>query len=166
MLPGVNAEQRNELANDRVLVLKEMLVPHHNNGIPNSRILTYRVSPDTNLAGGGVLDEPSPSASLDASQSSVHLVLEFAEAAVGRVDSLSQRAGWGVTTTSALGSEVLPEEAVVQVTTTVKVDGRLKSNLGGNVVLSLSLLELLDGGIVAVDIGLVVLRVVELHDLA
>lgn len=51
-------------------------------------------------------------------------------------------------------------------TTTVEVDGGLKGDLGGNVALVLSLLELLNSGVVAVDIGVVVVLVVQLHDLA
>lgn len=113
-----------------------------------------------------VLDEPSPTATLDASQSGVHLLLELLEATVGGVDSLGQSTGWGLTTASALGSQVLPEEGVVQVATTVEVDEGLQGNLGGNVTLVLSLLELLNSGVVAGDIGVVVVLVVQLHDLA
>ena len=50
--------------------------------------------------------------------------------------------------------------------TTVEVDERLLGDLGLDVTLVLSLLELLDGGVVGGDIGVVVLGVVELHDLA
>ena len=49
--------------------------------------------------------------------------------------------------------------------TTVEVDERLLGDLGLDVTLVLSLLELLDGGVVGGDIGVVVLGVVELHDL-
>lgn len=113
-----------------------------------------------------VLDEPSPAGTLNTSQSGVHLVLELAEAAVGVVDSLGKSTRWGLTTTGALGSQVLPKEAVVQVTTAVEVDGGLQVDLGSNVTLVLSLLQLLNGGVVAGDVGVVVVLVVQLHDLS
>lgn len=50
--------------------------------------------------------------------------------------------------------------------TTVEVDERLLGDLGLDVTLVLGFLELLDGGVVGGDIGVVVLGVVELHDLA
>lgn len=112
-----------------------------------------------------VLDEPSPATALDTSKSSVNLCLELVETAKGVVDGRSESTRRGLTTTSVLGGQVLPEESVVQVTTTVEVDGGLESNLSGNVALVLSLLELLNGGIVVVDVGVVVSLVVKLHDL-
>lgn len=113
-----------------------------------------------------VLNKPSPTTTLDAGQSGVHLLLELLEATVGGVDSLGQSTRWGLTTTSALGSQVLPEEGVVQVATTVEVDERLQGDLGGDVTLVLSLLELFNSGVVAGDIGVVVVLVVQFHDLA
>jgi hypothetical protein len=50
--------------------------------------------------------------------------------------------------------------------TTVEVDQRLLGDLGLDVALVLGLLELLDGGVVGGDVGVVVLGVVQLHDLA
>ena len=47
----------------------------------------------------------------------------------------------------------------------MEVDERLLGDLSLDVTLGLSLLELLDGGVVGGDIGVVVLGVVELHDL-
>lgn len=129
-------------------------------------VSTYSVGADTDLAGVLVLDKPSPTTTLDASQSGVHLLLELLEATVGGADSLRQSTRWGLTTTSALGSQVLPEEGVVQVATTVEVNCGLQSNLGGDITLVLSLLELLNSGVVAGDIGVVVVLVVQLHDLA
>ncbi len=70
------------------------------------------------------------------------------------------------TTALAVGGKVLPEERVVDVATTVEVEeGSLGSSSLG-VVLGLGLGEGLDGGVEAVDVGLVVLGVVQLHDLA
>lgn len=126
----------------------------------------YSVGLDANLASGRILDEPGPAASLDTSQGAVELLDERVQAAVGLVDGLGQLARWGLTTASALGGQVLPEEGVVQVTTTVEVDGGLQSDLSSDITLDLSLLELLDGGIVVVHIGLVVRIVVQFHDLS
>ena len=50
--------------------------------------------------------------------------------------------------------------------TTVEVDERLLCDLSLDVTLVLGLLQLLDGGVVGGDVGVVVLGVVELHDLA
>lgn len=50
--------------------------------------------------------------------------------------------------------------------TTVEVDERLLCDLSLDVALVLGLLQLLDGGIVGGNVGVVVLGVVELHDLA
>ena len=165
MLPGVNTEEGLVLADNRVLVLIKKLAL---SSFLFTIILsgsTYGVCADANLASLLVLDEPSPAASLDTSESSVHLVLELVKAAVGAVDGLGQSTRWGLTTASLAGGQVLPEESVVQVTTTVEVDGRLEGNLGGDVLLGLSLLELLKRSVVVVDVGLVVGLVVNLHDL-
>ena len=50
--------------------------------------------------------------------------------------------------------------------TTVEVDERLLCDLSLDVTLVLGLLQLLDSGVVGGDVGVVVLGVVELHDLA
>lgn len=127
---------------------------------------SYGVGLDANVAGLLVLDKPGPSAALNASQSGVHLVLELGQAAEALVNGLGQSTRRRLTTAGVLGGQVLPEESVVQVTTAVEVDGGLKVDLSRDVVLGLGLLQLLDGSVVAVDIGLVVVLVVQLHDLA
>ena len=50
--------------------------------------------------------------------------------------------------------------------TTVEVDERLLCDLSLDIALVLGLLQLLDGGVVGGDVGVVVLGVVQLHDLA
>lgn len=145
MLPGINTEKGLVLANDGVLV---------------------RVGANADLARLLVLDQPGPAAALNTGQRGVELVLELIEATVGGVDGLGEGAGGGLTTAGALGGQVLPEEGVVQVTTAVEVDRRLQSNLGRDVTLSLSFLELLNGVVVVGDVGVVVVLVVDLHDLA
>lgn len=128
--------------------------------------MTYGIGADSDLSGLLVLHEPSPATALNASQSSVHLGLELADATVGRVDGLGQSTRRGLTTAGTLGGKVLPEESVVEVTTTVEVDSGLESDLSSDVALSLGLLQLLKGVVVAGDIGVVVVLVVNLHDLA
>lgn len=49
--------------------------------------------------------------------------------------------------------------------TAVEVDKRLLCDLGLDITLVLGLLQLLDSGVVGGDVGVVVLGVVELHDL-
>lgn len=69
-------------------------------------------------------------------------------------------------TVLARGREVLPEERVVEVTAAVEVDeGRLRGSLGV-VTIGLSLGNRLESRVEAVDICLVVLGVVQLHNLA
>ena len=55
---------------------------------------------------------------------------------------------------------------VRRVLTAVEVDQRLLGDLCLDVALVLGLLQLLDGGVVGGHVGVVVLGVVELHDLA
>ena len=145
MLPSINTEEGLVLADNGVLV---------------------GVGADADLASLLVLDEPGPATALNASKGSVELVLELIKAAVGAINGLGERARGRLTTTGALGGQVLPEEGVVEVTTTVEVDRRLQSDLCGDVILSLSFLELLKGVVVIGDIGVVVVLVMNLHDLA
>lgn len=171
VLPCVDAQQRLQVASNRVLV---------------------RAGDDAEGARGLVLDEPSPAGALDSSQRSVGLLLEVVKGAkvlgdgslskkiicVSESCTVGRSAGYhaggtygklasGLTTAAlAVGGEVLPEERVVDVAATVEVEERgLRSGRLG-VVLGLRLGQSLDGGVEAVDVGLVVLGVVQLHDLA
>lgn len=128
--------------------------------------MTYSVSADSDLSGLLVLHEPSPATALNASQSSVHLGLELADATVGGVNGLGKSTRRGLTTAGTLGGKVLPEESVVEVATAVEVDSGLESDLSSDIALSLGLLQLLKGVVVAGHIGVVVVLVVNLHDLA
>jgi len=55
---------------------------------------------------------------------------------------------------------------MVDVSTAVKVDQRLQRDNALDILLGLGGRELFCGGVVAVDVGLVVILVVQLHDLA
>lgn len=96
MLPRIDTEDGAELADDGVLVL---------------------VGLDTNVAGLDVLDEPRPTAALDASEGGIELLLEGVKAAVALVDLLGEGARRRLAAALRLGCEVLPEEGVVDVTT-------------------------------------------------
>lgn len=73
---------------------------------------------------------------------------------------------WLTTAVLVGGCQVLPEQSVVDVSAAVEVEeGRDAGGLG-RVALGLSLAKGLEGAVEAVDIGLVVLGVVQLHDLA
>jgi len=65
VLPGINAQQRRELPDDRILV---------------------RVCADQHLARFVVFDEPGPAAALDAGQRGVELGFEGREVFVGGLD--------------------------------------------------------------------------------
>lgn len=70
------------------------------------------------------------------------------------------------TATLAVGSKVFPKERVVNVTTTMEVQQRGLGSSSLGVVLGIGLGDGLIGGIEAIDVGLVVLGVMQLHDLA
>ena len=144
VLPGVNSEEGLEVASNGVLVGS---------------------GDDGQSASVLILDEPGPARALDSSKGSVGLLLEGVERAKVFVDG-SHELTLGLTTTAlAVGSKVLPEEGVVDVTTTVEVEKRSLSSSGLGVALVVSLGEGVGSVVEAGDVGLVVLGVVKLHDL-
>lgn len=144
VLPSIDTKKRLEVAGDRVLV---------------------RASDDAKGAAGLVLDQPGPTAALDSGQGGVDLLAQGVEGAKVLLDGLSQFAVGLTTAISAGRGEVLPEERVVDVATAVEVDqGSLSSSLG-IVALGVGILDGLESSVEAVDVGLVVLGVVKLHDL-
>jgi hypothetical protein len=96
VLPGVNAEDGAELADDGVLV---------------------GVCLDADVAGLHVLHQPGPAGALDAGERGVELALQLVERAVGVVDLLGESAAWGLAAALGLGCEVFPEEGVVDIST-------------------------------------------------
>jgi hypothetical protein len=70
------------------------------------------------------------------------------------------------TSTPLARRQILPEESVVDVAAPMEVDQGLQRNLGLYILLLLGSSKLLRCGVEAVDVGLVVVLVVELHDLA
>lgn len=168
VLPCVNTEQGDQVASNRVLVSAS------NKG-QRATLL--------------VLRQPRPTATLDTSKSCVGLLLEGREGSEVTVDRfLFVDSNWsarrelfdllvfaetylqislGLTTTVLVRRrQVLPEEGVVQVATSVEVQQRRNASGLSKVALGFSLVDGVESTVQAVDIGLVVLGVVKFHDLA
>lgn len=110
--------------------------------------------------------EPAPPRTLDTGRLGRHLLLERLEAAELGVDGLAESAV-GLTAAAVVhGREVGPEDGVVDVAAAVEAERRLQSDHLGVVFLVLRLGELLKSYVVVGHVCLVVLLVVELHDLA
>lgn len=142
MLPGIDPQKRHVLPHDGILI---------------------RIRLHLHFARLLVLDEPRPSAPLDPRQLRVHHLLESVERSVTRVDSPLQRSRGLAAPTGPLGSQILPEERMVDMSAAVEVDEGLEGDgfrggAGG--------VEFFGGGVVGVDVGLVVVLVVQFHDLA
>ena len=145
MLPSINTQNRLELPNNWVLI---------------------RVVPNLHTSSLRILHQPRPTTSLDTRKRRVELLLERVQAAIAIIDSLAERAGRGLAAALAGGREVLPEEGVVEVAAAVEVDHGLQGDLGGDVLLLLCLGDLFAEVVVGCDVGVVVVLVVELHNLA
>ena len=145
MLPCINTQDRPELSNNWVLV---------------------GVCLDTNRAGLSILDQPRPAASLNTRQCGVEFLLHGVEGAVVRVDSLGQGPRWWLAAAGVLGRQVLPEEGMVYVAAAVEVDEGLSCDLCLDVAFLNCLGHLLGLCVERCYVGVVMLAVVELHDLA
>lgn len=139
MLPGVDADEHDILC-DWVLVCRRG---------------------DLEAARLGVPDEPSPAGSLDAGEGGIELCNELLHRAILCLDPLAERRG----RVEGLGrrGQVGPEEGVVQVAAAVEFDGRLQGN--GLFDVPLCRLEARLGRVQVCDVGLVVLAVVQTHNL-
>lgn len=113
----------------------------------------------------GVETKPSPTRALDGGDGGVEGGLEVVERAKVTLDGLLERTILEGSTALAGGGEVLPEERVVDVTTTVELDGGLELDLLANVVGRDGRVVSLDGVVKVGDVELVVLGVVDGHDL-
>lgn len=147
MLPHVNAKYRHILSRDRILILCGGNV-------------------ETAL-GSASADEPAPAAALDTEKSGTECLLEgVLGSPTGDNCFLERRSSSGqVVTWSSGRGEVLPEEGVVDVTAAVEANLLLQGDQGRDVIcLSRSNLGR-ESGVQVIDVGLVVLLVVQLHDL-
>lgn len=131
--------------------------------VDRARISREEIARET----GSAAHEPAPARALDGRGGSVELLLELVEGAKSLRDGGLEGAILEGAAVALLlggrGREVEPEEGVVDVATAVELEGGLEGDalLGGG-GLCVGLLCGVEGG----DIGLVVLLVVELHDLA
>lgn len=143
MLPHVHAEDGHLSPNNGILILRRYY----------PQALT-------------ILDEPPPAAALQAEQGLPKGGLERLGTAPDVVDG-GRQAGCaaGARLGGAGRGQVLPEEGVVDVAAAVEADGGLESDLGGDVGGGDGRGVRLEGGVEAGNVGLVVLGVVELHDL-
>lgn len=143
MLPSINANNRDMGAIDNVLV---------------------RLSNDIESTSLLVLNNPGPAGALDTSKLAVDVANELVKRAIVLSNSLAELrvSSRGLTATLGRRGKVLPEERVVDVATAVESDSRGQVDLSSNIAGSLGLSELLNGSIVTIDVGLVVLGVVEL----
>jgi hypothetical protein len=148
MLPGIYSQNRLKLPDNRVLV---------------------RIRLDSDSSRLCILDQPRPPTSLNARQGRVELVLEGIQTPVALVNRRRKLSRRRLTAALAGRREVLPEERVVDVAAAVEVDERLERDL---------LLDRLDRGrslrffelraevVERGYVGVVVVLVVQLHDLA
>jgi len=143
MLPNVNAND-GDVGEERVLVSSGC---------------------DLQTLGGGVVAQPPPARTLDCSSGSIELSLKFGDAAKGALDlSLKVSVLQDATMTPMLwvGGKILPEERVIDMATTVKLEGGLEGDtlLGRS---SFGVCRLC--GVKSVDICLMMFLVVKDHDL-
>lgn len=113
----------------------------------------------------GVETEPAPTRALDGGNGSVEGGFEVVERAKVTFDGLLEGTILKLSTALAGRSKVLPEERVVNVATAVELDGALELNLLANVVARDGRVVGLDSVVEIGDVKLVVLGVVDGHDL-
>lgn len=113
----------------------------------------------------GVESEPSPTRTLDGGNSGVEAGLQVVERAKVTLNGLLEGTILKLSTAFFGRGKVLPEERVVDVTTTVELDGALKLDLLADIVAGDGLVVSLDGVVKVGDVKLMVLCVVDGHDL-
>lgn len=106
MLPCINAQQRLELANDRVLVLR--FRQYRPRTIFSST--AHSISLDQHVPRVFILNQPCPPASLNTRQRSIEFALEIIHTAVPRPDRLLElTTGW-LPPTLTFRRQILPEK--------------------------------------------------------
>lgn len=147
MLPHINTKNRHISTSNWVLILRR-------------RNIKTTLRPAST-------DEPAPATALDSQKLSAERLHKGILRAPAGDDSILQRrrcAGEAVTG-CARRSQVLPEEGVVDVAATVELDLLLQGDQGWDVVGLGGRGVCGEGGVQVVDVGLVVLLVVDFHDL-
>jgi len=140
MLPSVDTEEWDVIASHRVLV-------GTSDDLQSSRAL--------------VLGQPRPAAALNTRECGVDLLPKLVDGAKVLIDGGLEGAGRVAATGALTGrSQVLPEEGVVDVATTVEVEEGGGGGGGLVIVGGLGLGDGVQGTVEAVDVGLVVVLVV------
>lgn len=144
MLPHIHTKDGHLTTNNRVLIL----------GRHDAQALR-------------VPDQPPPAAALQPQKGLAKRRLELLEATPRLADFGHQgrRGAAGVGVVGAAGRQVLPEQRVVDVAAAVELDGVLQRNLPGDVVGRRGGRVRLERVVEVRHVGLVVLAVVQLHDL-
>lgn len=145
VLPSIHTQNWAELAHDRILV---------------------GICLDLDAARLCILDQPCPTATLDTRQRRVELLLESIQATVVVVNSLAQSTRRRLAAALVCRCQVLPEQAVVDVASSMEVDQGLQGNLGLDIFLLLGFGDLLAEVVERGHVCVVVVLVVQLHDLA
>ncbi len=112
-----------------------------------------------------VVNEPAPATAHDGSSLLIEVLLEGLEVTESFVNHGMEHAAW-LNVAILDGTERLPEELVVEVATTVEADELLQANLLLQVSLVHGVDLLLHQLIEVVNIGAVVLAVVEVHQVS
>lgn len=174
MLPSIDADQRHvgclERTHKEFSSVSASLYSYAFHFSPRLEKLTQQgilVSSRDNveLLGLRVVTQPAPTGALNGGDLSVKLLLQLVETTKVTVDRILEHTGAQLATTVLLRSQILPEQRVVDVTTSIEVDRFLKSDGRLDVLLVDGFRELFFGLVESVDVGLVVLGVVQLHDL-
>jgi hypothetical protein len=131
------------------------------------RVLVLRL-PVLQVSGALIVQEPAPAGALHSSSLLLEIGLEVLNRAPLALDHESKLAGLvgDDTATLLLRCKGFPEELVVQVAAAVELDSIGKVNVGLDVTGGERLGRLLVQGVQVIDVGAVMLAVVELHEVA
>ena len=148
MLPDVDGHKRNEMSS---LVAESVLV---GGGVELKFLALF------------IVCEPSPTRSLDSGGVGTEVSDKIIDGSKGLTDGLMERRSlFGKNSSSASNrSEVLPEELVVEVTTSVEFDSLGEVDVLGVIPRLKSTSGLLEESIEIINISLVMLTVVVLHE--
>merc|ERR1719422_1463919 len=117
---------------------------------------------DLQLPGGLIVPQPAPSGALNCNSAGRQLLLHG-----GNTSKVADNCSLKISLrlSRASRAKVLPEDGVVEVAATVELKSSMQPNNRRNVVLGHSIRQLLLDHVEVVHVGLVVLAVVDLHNL-
>lgn len=146
MLPHIHSKEQNVAGSHRILITR---------------------CHDAQATAGTIPDEPTPPAPLDSHKRGCEGALELGRAAPGLLDLGSEL--WrrlGARFGGSGGSKVCPEQGMVDVPAPIELDGPLQCYLGGDVAHINGSNVRLEGAVEICNIGLVMLAVVQRHNLS